>query len=122
VEVKKDSHPEGSKPLSLCKKAKEDTYDLIVDALSSFLKIAHDIYSQMQVSVTGQSIFDPRKISKFSKLFRAAACFFQEDVVRDAFTSCFAEEGRFLGISLSAGRDGIVEYFLALPEVNKTFC
>jgi hypothetical protein len=39
-------------------------------------------------------------------------------VVRDALTSCLAEEGRFLEINFSAGRDGIVEYFLALPEKN----
>jgi hypothetical protein len=57
----------------------------------------------------------PRKVSKFSKLFWAAACFFQEEEVREALTSCLAEEGRFLGINFSAGKEGIVEYFLALP-------
>jgi hypothetical protein len=118
VVVKNDSQPAGSSPLSLCKKDREDIYDLTVEALNSFLKIAQEMYSQMHVSVNGQSILKPWKVSKFSKLFRAAACFFQDEVVRDALTSCLAEEGRFLGINLSAGRDGIVEYFLALPEKN----
>jgi hypothetical protein len=68
------------------------------------------------VSVKGQSIFVPKKVSKFSKLFRAAACFFQDEVVKEAFTSCFAEGGRLFGISFSAGSDGIVEYFRALPK------
>jgi hypothetical protein len=75
------------------------------------------------VSLKGQFVFVPRKVSKFSKLFWAAACFFQEEVVLDALTSCLAEEGRFLGISFSAGKDGIVECFLALPrEVRKFHC
>jgi hypothetical protein len=75
----------------------------------------------MYVSVNGQSVFVPRKVSKLSKLFWAAACFFQEEEVRDALTSCLAEGGRCLGISFSAGRDGIVEYFLALPEEKERF-
>jgi hypothetical protein len=75
--------------------------------------------------VRGQSNFLPEKISYFSKLFRAARCFFQEEFAIEPFTNFFAESGRFLGIRDSDVKVGTVEYLLAevfAPKWKKIVC